>query len=112
MSLISVPFIVFFPAYSIHFFAGRYAKLGALIDPPLAAPIEGTAAAATGTVAIIFEDIAWDDLPEHLQKIFLQRSDRIAFAKGDDDVYFQYVTDVIDIARNSGLDRVGLIGKQ
>lgn len=40
-SLISVPFIVFFPAYSIHFFAGRYPKLAALIDPPPAPPIEG-----------------------------------------------------------------------
>lgn len=58
------------------------------------------------------QDVAWDELPEHLQKIFLQRSDRVAFVKGDDDVDFQYVADVIDIARNSGVDRVGLIGKQ
>jgi len=33
ISLISVPAIVFFPAYSIHFFAGRYPLLSALIHP-------------------------------------------------------------------------------
>ena len=34
VSLISVPAIVFFPAYSIYFFAGRYPLLGNLICPP------------------------------------------------------------------------------
>jgi hypothetical protein len=33
MSLISVPAIVFFPAYSIYFFASRYAPLDALLHP-------------------------------------------------------------------------------
>ncbi|MGA8151309.1 MAG: hypothetical protein WB952_10195 [Terriglobales bacterium] len=33
ISLISVPAIVFFPAYSIYFFAGRYPALGALLHP-------------------------------------------------------------------------------
>jgi hypothetical protein len=34
VALISVPVIVFFPAYSIYFFAGRYPKLGSLVYPP------------------------------------------------------------------------------
>ncbi len=34
VSLVSVPVIVFFPAYSIYFFAGRYPQLGRLIYPP------------------------------------------------------------------------------
>jgi hypothetical protein len=34
VSLISVPAIIFFPAYSIYFFAGRYSLLGNLIYPP------------------------------------------------------------------------------
>jgi hypothetical protein len=33
ISLISVPAVVFFPAYSIHFFAARYPALGALLHP-------------------------------------------------------------------------------
>ncbi|HWY53863.1 MAG TPA: hypothetical protein VNZ03_05335 [Terriglobales bacterium] len=35
ISLISVPAIVFFPAYSIYFFASRYPALDALLRPPL-----------------------------------------------------------------------------
>jgi hypothetical protein len=35
VSLISVPAIVFFPAYSIYFFASRYPALDALLRPPL-----------------------------------------------------------------------------
>ena len=34
VSLISVPVAVFFPAYSIYFFAARYPKLAALLWPP------------------------------------------------------------------------------
>jgi hypothetical protein len=37
-SLISVPAIVFFPAYSIYFFAGRYPALNALLYPAPPAP--------------------------------------------------------------------------
>jgi hypothetical protein len=34
VSLVSVPVIVFFPAYSIYFFAARYPQLGNVIYPP------------------------------------------------------------------------------
>ncbi|HLB90576.1 MAG TPA: hypothetical protein VJK29_23165, partial [Terriglobales bacterium] len=43
VSLVSVPAIVFFPAYSIYFFASRYPALDALVHPappPLPAPPE------------------------------------------------------------------------
>ena len=44
VSLISVPVIVFFPAYSIYFFAGRYRPLNAALFPAAAqsAAVEGT----------------------------------------------------------------------
>ncbi len=38
VSLISVPAIVFFPAYSIYFFAGRYPRLQAALYPSLRVP--------------------------------------------------------------------------
>jgi hypothetical protein len=38
ISLMSVPAIVFFPAYSIYFFAARYPALSVLLYPPPAAP--------------------------------------------------------------------------
>lgn len=45
VSLVSVPAIVFFPAYSIYFFAGRYPALSAVLYPAPAtpAPLIGTA---------------------------------------------------------------------
>jgi hypothetical protein len=39
IALISVPVVVFFVAYSIYFFAPRYAQLAALMWPPAPAPI-------------------------------------------------------------------------
>jgi hypothetical protein len=33
LSLVSVPAVVFFPAYAIHFFASRYPALDALLHP-------------------------------------------------------------------------------
>lgn len=45
VSLISVPAIVFFPAYSIYFFAGRYPSLSAVLYPASpAAPVPAGAA--------------------------------------------------------------------
>jgi hypothetical protein len=38
MSLLSVPVVVFFPAYSIHFFAARYPALAAVLYPAPPAP--------------------------------------------------------------------------
>ena len=51
----------------------------------------------------------WERLHERLFDIFKQRAEKIAFVKGDDDVEFQYVADAIAIARNSGVDRIGLL---
>jgi biopolymer transport protein TolR len=57
------------------------------------------------------EDVKWDDLQGRLHDIFKIRAERIAFVRGDDDVEFEYVANVIDIARESGVDRVGLLTK-
>jgi hypothetical protein len=38
VSLISVPVIVFFPAYSIYFFAARYPNLARVMYPPAPSP--------------------------------------------------------------------------
>jgi len=49
VSLVSVPAIVFFPAYSIYFFAGRYPRLSAVLYP--AAPAVPAPAGATSGMA-------------------------------------------------------------
>jgi len=57
------------------------------------------------------EEVKWDDLQNRLHDIFKISAERIAFVRGDDDVDFEYVADVIDIAREAGVDRVGLLTK-
>ena len=55
------------------------------------------------------EDVTWERLHDRLSHIFDQRIERVAFVKGDGDVEFQYVADAIDIARSSGVKRIGLL---
>jgi biopolymer transport protein ExbD len=57
------------------------------------------------------EDVNWDKLHDRLAQIFAQRVERVAFVKGDDDVDFEYVADAIDIARASGVERIGLLSE-
>ena len=61
------------------------------------------------TVKINDEEVKWANLHDRLFDIFKQRAERVAFVKGDDDVDFQYVADAISIARNSGVDKIGLL---
>jgi biopolymer transport protein ExbD len=58
------------------------------------------------------ETVKWEDLQSRLHDIFRTRAERIAFVRGDNDVDFEYVADVIDIAREAGVDRVGLLTKE
>jgi len=58
----------------------------------------------------INEDNAdWDSLGPRLNDIFKLRAEKVAFVKGDDNVVFAQVARAIDIMRNSGVDKVGLI---
>jgi biopolymer transport protein ExbD len=61
------------------------------------------------TLKINQQDVKWEDLQPRLHDIFKARAKRVAFVKGDDEVDFQYVADVIDLAREAGVDRVGLL---
>jgi biopolymer transport protein TolR len=56
------------------------------------------------------DDVSWDDLGTRLTDIFKTRAERVLFVKGDDNVEFQNVAQVIDTARGTQvIDRVGLI---
>ncbi len=57
------------------------------------------------------EDVTWENLHDRLSDIFNRRMERVAFVKGDGDVDFGYIADAIAIARNSGVQRVGLMTK-
>jgi biopolymer transport protein TolR len=58
------------------------------------------------------ESVTWDGLESRLHDIFKTRAERIAFVRGEDDVDFQYVADAIDLARQAGVEKVGLLGRQ
>jgi biopolymer transport protein TolR len=58
------------------------------------------------------EQVKRDDLEARLAEIFLKRAEKVAFVRGDDDVDFQDVAEVIDMARHAGVQRVGLLTKE
>ncbi|HET6175770.1 MAG TPA: biopolymer transporter ExbD [Candidatus Sulfotelmatobacter sp.] len=62
-------------------------------------------------VKINREDVRWQDLEWKLTEIYLKRVEKVAFVRGDADVDFQYVADVIDLAHHAGVQRVGLLTK-
>jgi biopolymer transport protein TolR len=61
------------------------------------------------TVKINQEDVRWEDLEMRLAEVYLERAEKVVFVRGDADVDFQYVADVIDVAHHAGVQRVGLL---
>ena len=55
------------------------------------------------------DDVSWTDLQAKLEDIFKTRAERVMFVKGDPDVPFLEVAQVIDIAHAAQVDKVGLI---
>jgi len=64
---------------------------------------------APPTVKINQDDVRWEDLETRLAQIYLTRAEKVAFVRGDSDVDFQYVADVIDLVHHAGVQRVGLL---
>jgi len=55
------------------------------------------------------EDTTWETLEPRMEQIFKERAEKIAFVKGDNDVEFQEVARAIDLMKEAGIDKVGLI---
>lgn len=55
------------------------------------------------------DDTTWDGLQDRLTDIFKTRAEKVMFVKGDDNIPFADVANVIDIAHQAGVDKVGLI---
>lgn len=54
-------------------------------------------------------DVAHADLLPRLTAIYANRAERVMFVKGDDDVNFASIADVIDIGRAANVDHIGLM---
>jgi biopolymer transport protein TolR len=55
------------------------------------------------------EDATWETLEPRIEQIFKDRAEKVAFVKGDNDVEFMEVARAIDLMKEAGIDRVGLI---
>jgi biopolymer transport protein TolR len=49
------------------------------------------------------------ELLPRLTDIYANRAERIMFVRGDDDVNFTYIAEVIDIAKGANVDHIGLM---
>ena len=54
-------------------------------------------------------DVNHGDLQSKLTDIYANRAERVMFVRGDDDVNFGYIADVIDIGRAANVDHIGLM---
>ena len=54
-------------------------------------------------------DVQKAELQARLTEIYANRAERIMFVKGDDDVNFASVAEVIDIGRAANVDHIGLM---
>lgn len=55
------------------------------------------------------DPVTMDTLGPRLEEIFKARAEKVAFVKGDPNLQFMDVARVIDIAKGSGVDKIGLI---
>ena len=86
-------------------------------DPKVASPrtiviqVVWTAKDQTPVVKINQDEVPWPELETRLARIYLTRVEKVAFVRGDADVDFQYVADVLDAVHHVGVQRVGLLTK-
>ena len=64
---------------------------------------------AAPTYKINETDVLHSDLLGRLTEIYANRAERVMFVRGDDDVNFAYIADVIDIGRAANVDHIGLM---
>jgi len=66
-------------------------------------------AGRTPTYKINEDDVQKTDLLPKLTQIYANRAERVMFVRGDDDVNFGYIAEVIDIGRSANVDHIGLM---
>lgn len=62
-----------------------------------------------GSIKINQDDVTIDKLQGRLEDIFKMRAEKVAFVRGDEDLTFSDVAQVIDKVHAAGVDKVGLI---
>lgn len=67
---------------------------------------------ANGALKINQDDVQKEYLAARLEDIFKTRADRTMFVRGDKNINFGAVAEVIDIAKGAGIDKIGLITQE
>lgn len=83
-----------------------------LIDRTIVIQVGWGADGHTAAFDINQQTVSFEDLEPRLRDIFKARAEKVAFVRGDNDVDFKYVAQVIGVAREAGVDRVGLLTRQ
>ena len=67
--------------------------------------------ASTGqpTYKINQDTVSFQELPARLTQIYAVREQKVMFVKGDADLNFQSVAQIVDVAKSVGVDHIGLI---
>jgi biopolymer transport protein ExbD len=55
------------------------------------------------------DDYAKRDLLPKLTDIYANRAERVMFVRGDDNVDFRYVAEIIDMGKKANVDHIGLM---
>jgi len=82
---------------------------GTQVDPEQLKKTVVVQVAMGGRLKINNEDTNWQNLGPRIETIFKDRAEKVAFVKGDNDVLFMDVARAIDIMKEAGIDKVGLI---
>lgn len=82
------------------------------LPPPkdIVIQLQEAAAGRRPTLKINQDTVSWQELEARLMKIYSERADKVAFVKGDPEIDFQYVVEVIDVTHHAGVTHVGLLG--
>ncbi len=76
-------------------------------DPVVLEVLKG--AGDEATFRINQQAICRAELPARLAAIYANRAQRVLFVKGDDQLSFNQIAEVIDISHSAGVDHVGLM---
>ena len=79
-------------------------------DKPIVIQLKQTTEHQRPTLRINENEVSWEKLGSRLQDVYSLRMEKVAFLKGDPEIDFQYVADVMDIIHHAGVTHVGLLG--
>jgi biopolymer transport protein TolR len=64
-----------------------------------------------GKVRLDEADLDVADLPDHLRALLTRSTPGVAFVRGENEIDFAQVAEVIDVAKGNGWKRIGLVPK-